>query len=80
MNTTLQCPNSESTGTRDFPTPEVSDEPASDRDRTLTEILFEMRDDEPAVRSCHAIEITAGSLTGTFTPGYLGDLRQDWPE
>lgn len=80
MNTTPQCPTSEQTGTRDFPTPEVSDEPASDRDRTLTDILFEMRDDEPAVRSRHAIEITAGSLTGTFTPGYLGDLRQDWPE
>jgi hypothetical protein len=27
-----------------------------------------------------AIERTSGTLTGVYRPGYLADVRQDWPE
>jgi hypothetical protein len=35
-------------------------------------------DDRTARR--RAIEATTGSLGGAFGPGYLNDLRQDWPQ
>jgi hypothetical protein len=28
----------------------------------------------------HAVDATAGALAGVFGPGYLDDLREDWPE
>lgn len=36
--------------------------------------------DNRAARRLRAIDTTAGSLAGAFAPGYLDDLRQDWPE
>jgi hypothetical protein len=26
------------------------------------------------------MERTSGTLTGVYRPGYLADVRQDWPE
>jgi hypothetical protein len=28
----------------------------------------------------HAIAATAGSLVGTYSPGYLESVREDWPD
>jgi len=28
----------------------------------------------------HAIERTSGALAGVYGPGYLKEMRQDWPE
>lgn len=35
--------------------------------------------DEHAQRRREAIRRTGGALTGAYAPGYLADLRDDWP-
>jgi hypothetical protein len=35
--------------------------------------------DRTAAERRAAIERTSGALTGTYPPGYLEDLRGDWP-
>lgn len=36
--------------------------------------------DERDTRRRAAIESASGALTGTFPPGYLEEVRQDWPD
>lgn len=43
-------------------------------DRSLAE-----REDEAAARRREAITRTSGALTGMYEPGYLAELRRDWP-
>lgn len=42
----------------------------------------QLRDDEAEwlADRRRAIEETAGSLSGMYPPGYLEELRKDWPE
>lgn len=58
--------------------PELSNKPTA----LLRQLILagEQSIDDRAARRHRAIDTTAGSLAGTFTPGYLDDLRQDWPE
>lgn len=58
--------------------PELSDKPTA----LLRQLILagERSIDDRMARRRRAIEITAGSLGGAFAPGYLDDLRQDWPE
>ncbi len=58
--------------------PELSDKPTELLRRL---ILAGVRSiDDRAARRRRAVDTTAGSLAGTFAPGYLDDVRQDWPE
>lgn len=58
--------------------PELSDKPTA----LLRQLILagERSIDDRMARRRRAIETTAGSLDGAFGPGYLDDLRQDWPE
>ncbi len=58
--------------------PELADKPTA----LLRQLILvgEQSIDDRLARRRRAIEATAGSLAGTFTSGYLDDLRQDWPE
>lgn len=58
--------------------PDLSDKPAALLRRLI--LMGERSLDDRTARRRRAIETTAGSLSGTFAPGYLDDLRQDWPE
>lgn len=56
------------------------------RTRLLLRLIDEGRrvvleDEEARVAArLAAIEATAGALTGSYEPGYLAKLREDWPE
>ena len=41
---------------------------------------IEEEDEARAERRREAIERTAGALTGVYPPGYLEELRKDWPD
>ena len=43
--------------------------------RSITEKTGRLAEERSA-----AVQQTAGVLTGTYSAGYLADLRQDWPE
>lgn len=58
--------------------PELSDKPTALLRRLI--LAGERSIDDRTTRRHRAIDTTAGSLAGTFAPGYLDDLRQDWPE
>ncbi len=40
---------------------------------------MERRQDEEIARRRIAIRETSGALTGSYEPGYLDRLRDDWP-
>jgi hypothetical protein len=40
---------------------------------------LEREDERARSRRREAVERTAGALTGVYPPGYLRDLRDDWP-
>ena len=42
-------------------------------------IAVERRQDEEIARRRIAIRETSGALTGSYDPGYLDRLRDDWP-
>ncbi|MGB8404896.1 MAG: hypothetical protein WCE30_12620 [Mycobacterium sp.] len=57
--------------------PELADEPTA----LLRQLILagERSIEDRLVRRRRAIHTTAGSLAGSFTHGYFGDLREDWP-
>ena len=62
--------------------PELADKPAALlRNLILAgEQALDARRNSAAQHRRHAIERTSGILTGVYGPGYLEDVRRDWPE
>lgn len=58
--------------------PELSDKPTELLRRLI--LVGERSIDDRAARHRRAVGTTAGSLAGAFAPGYLDDLRRDWPQ
>jgi hypothetical protein len=62
--------------------PELADKPGALLRRLILagEEAVEARRRSTVDGRRHAIERTSGTLTGVYEPGYLDDLRQDWPQ
>lgn len=62
--------------------PEIADS----RSRLLVALVkegakrVEEQEESALEKRLRAITEASGALTGTFPPGYLEDLRKDWPE
>jgi hypothetical protein len=62
--------------------PELADKPGALLRRLILagEEALETRRRRTADGRRQAIERTSGALTGVYRPGYLDELRQDWPQ
>jgi len=60
--------------------------PDKPRSKLLLDVIgagarsLELELDQAQLEHAHRVEAAAGCLTGAFGPGYLQNLRQDWPE